>query len=142
MDIGNAVDQAHTRILDDSAEIRTLVGRVTGPLNVPFKDIGQHPRPIIARHKLTITEIGGTGDNRSVVAKFSVFAEGNGAQALTREIVGAIERAITQPAYVTQSVDACVLRRRRSEDPDEEPEGTRALARSDITLEIWATVSP
>lgn len=139
MDIGNAIDQAHTKILDGSAAIRTLIGRASGKLSVPFKDIGTNPLPMIARHKLRIEEIGGVGDNRRIVARFSVFVEGNGADALAREIVGAIERAITQPAYVGQSVDACVLRRSRSEDPVEEPDGVRAMARSDITLEIWAT---
>ena len=140
MDIGQTIDEAHTSILEASAAIQALTSRPGGPQSLPFRDIGTAVLPVIARFKLAIAEIGGTGDNREVVARFAVFAEGNGAQATARALIEQIELAITQPAYAARNVDACVLPGGRVRDePEEDPGGERALARSDITLRIWAT---
>jgi len=130
--------EALVTIANTNAMITVKTGRATQNL-VPWRDIGTPPQPGLVGQLVTAPEIGGVGENYSVVWRFSAFAQGDGALRMARELADLWGRAVTQPALAALGVDAAPMRRRRDGDQPLDPEETRALARQDVTIDFWLT---
>jgi hypothetical protein len=117
--------------------VALVTGRTTANL-VPWADVGTQPLPGLVGQLVGAPEVGGVGENYRVTFRFSAVAQGNGATRTVRELVHQWRQALTQPALAARNVDAAPLRWVRDE-PAEAPEDTRALARHDVTVELWLT---
>lgn len=124
--------------------LQNLAGRATklavewnGLTNTP-DDI---PLPLIAVDFEPFHQTGADGDTRQGWVVFSVFAEGNGAQAKADAMAERIETIITGSAFLAQALDAVPRILSRLQLPRDQ-ELTRELHRSDVRILIEGMKTP
>lgn len=135
-DIEQAVAEAIKAIL--SAALSTLIPR-TDHRVIPQDNIAAAQFPVLTYLIVTHSEIGGTGDNRSMTVTLSAFAQGANAKATTNAIIEVCETALTVAAFAGQGVDAAVMGNRRRYPGPVDSQGTDRRTRSTMDIEIWAT---
>jgi hypothetical protein len=130
-DIFERLRQATVAIVNADAGVQALTGRATENC-VAWDRVAEAVRPVIAYHIVLLGQQGESGDGRDGTVQFTAIADGNDADALTNELLHAVELAYTAPALLAQGVDgAPMLLDRRAGDSDTDGEdGPRDLTRN------------
>ncbi len=116
-DIVQVMRVAVVRVLNANADIQAITGRTTRNI-VEWEPEAIVERPVIAYQFIVGSELAADGDTREMEFQFSASAA---TDATAHELLGAVERALTQISFLSLAVplDAMVIRRfRRTFDLD------------------------
>jgi hypothetical protein len=121
--------------------LRAIVGRDTGFM-IQWNSMRlDGPFPVIAFLLDGFSQTGESDDNREGEIRFSVFAQGPGAQEKVDAIMERLEALYTWNAFDAQGCDAAPMVLHTDDGPEgEDHEGTRGLERGDLRISITHTV--
>lgn len=125
--------EATVAILSADATVQSLCARAVD-LVVPWEDVGSAKTPVLAYLLIDDEEIGGVLDQRRATMRLTAIAEGGARQATCHSLIDRVRKALTAPAFLTQSLDASVRRRVQRTIPVDQRSAGRF--RSDLELVV------
>lgn len=115
-DIVQRLRAALITALDAGVTIAALTGRASDNL-VAWNALAEAIKPVIAYRIIDLRQNGESGDGRDGLIQFTAVAEGNDADSVVQELLGAVETDLTAEALLAAGVDAApILFERRDGD--------------------------
>lgn len=147
-DVVQRLREAIVAVLGTAASVVAITGNATGNC-VAWSALDEAPRPVLVYRIVTCQENGESGEGWDARVQITAVAEGNNADSVVQELLGAVRTDFTADAMLAlaQPFDAAPIRWSRvdgSDDDQGEGDGARMhsrnlyVAHADVELSITA----